>query len=179
MQRYAANWPRHPLPDMSAAKFYDDLKHLDAQTVTAAVESLFRSGREFPPTSAHILAEIAEQTVQAPPFREAWELLLQAIRRCGSNQPELVVQWLAARNPAVADWAGRCDIRLIGLSDEGDTTMYAQARQHYENVVRHQQRALTHAGLPPATVHQGLRPAGSAVAELTAALTPEDEAGAA
>lgn len=179
MQRFAANWPRHPLPDLSAAKFYDDLKGYDAKVVTAAVEALFRAGREFPPTSAHVLDEIAAQTVDAPPFREAWNLLLDGIRRHGCMNAEAVVQHVASHAPVVAEWAARCDIREIGMSQEGDTTVYAQHRQHYETTVARARRAVTHLGLPAATVPElrpgtrGLRRTGAAVGELVARLEPE------
>lgn len=181
MQRYAANWPRHPLPDASAAKFYGDLAGYDQATVIAAIEALFRAGREFPPTSAHILAEMAVQTVDAPPFREAWDLLLRGIQAYGSRNTDRVLSYVAERSPMVAEWAARTNLREIGDSNEGDTTVYAQHRAHYENVVQRAQRALTHGGLPTAVVSQlrpgsGPRPAGEAIGQLAASLAPEEAA---
>lgn len=176
MPRITANWPRHPLPDLSAAKFFRDLEHLDVTTVVAAVEALHAAGREFPPTSAHILGEIADQTEDAPAFPEAWQMILRAIRRVGSRNPQGVIDALAAQ-PAVAELASRLDIRALGMADEGDTTWYAQARENYNAVVRKRRRAITHAGVPSASLKPRatgeLRQGAYGIREYLADLEPE------
>ena len=172
-------WPQREIRDDAAALWFADLTEFDAEVVKGAILALYRSGREFMPNGAQIRAEVAQQTIDAPPFREAWNLLLAAISAKGSHRPGEVVAWLTGRSPAVAEWAARSDIREIGQSADGDTTVYAQARQHYESVVRRQHRAVTHGGLPPAVVPElrpaaAPRPAGGAIGELVADLAPKE-----
>jgi hypothetical protein len=71
-------------------------------------------------------------------------------------------------------------VRQIGLADEGDTTMHAQARERYAAILRRRRRRVTHGDLPAATVPGALdRPApaqlGHAVRQLTERLDPEGE----
>lgn len=175
-----ACWPQRPIRDDAAALWYGDLNDLSAETVNAAVLALYRAGREFMPNGAQIRAEVAGQTVGSLPFREAWNLLLDGIRAKGSHNPAAVVAYIHDRNPVVAVWAAQADIRGVGMSTEGDTTVYAQCRQHYENVMAREQRRITHGGLPSATVPELApgstssqpKPAGAAIGELVASLAP-------
>lgn len=176
-----ACWPGRPVRDDAAALWFDDLHQFDAPIVKAAVLALYRVGREFMPNGAQIREEVARQTIDAPPFREAWDLMLAGIRHRGSHNPDRVIEWIAERSATVADWAARCDIREIGMSRDGDTTVYAQYRQHYETSIRRQERTVTHGDLPSAAAphlaarSSAPRSAGSAVAELVAGLCPDEE----
>lgn len=179
MRQMTANWPRHSIPDLAAAKFFTDLERFDADKVQVAIEALFLAGREFPPTSAHIIGEIAEQTESAPEFGEAWDLIHRAIRRHGSHNKQRVVDSL--EHPAVAELAAQVGVRELGLAAEGDTTRHAQAREMYRAIVRKRRRELTHAGLPSAAVPalrdvSQPRQIGSAMSALVDRLAPGDDA---
>lgn len=154
LERIAVNWPQSQIPLASAAKFYDDLKDFDGVVVAAAVEAIHRNGREWPPTSAHILAEIADQTESAPEFGVAWQMIVKAIRSYGSHNPQLVVDKLNDQHPAVAQLASQIGIRELGMAKEGDTTRHAQAREMYAAICRKRVRRITHLGLPSAAVPQ-------------------------
>jgi hypothetical protein len=180
VRRIQANWPQQTIPRVSLAKWYDDLKALPADTVAAAVESLYRQGREWPPNGAQILAEIADQTLDAPEFGAAWQMIHRAIQSYGSANHAKVVAALQAKHPAVAELAAQVNVRDIGLADAGDTTLHAQARERYTSIVRAHRRTLTHHGLPSASapqlrVHQSApRPIGDVMTELVAGLKPAD-----
>lgn len=182
VRRIQANWPQQRIPRASLAKWYDDLKDLHAEVVAAAVESIYRQGREWPPNGAMILGEVADQTLDAPSFGEAWQMILTAIRSHGSRNPQRVIDKLSERHPAVAELAAQVDVRDIGMAPDGDTTMHAQARERYRSIIAKQRRDLTHAGLPAATAPQlralhrpAPRPAGEAMRSLIAGMVPDAE----
>lgn len=152
MTRVSLNWPRQRIPDDTAAKFYRDLDQFPFEAAMAAVESLYRGGREFAPTSAHIIAEIAQQTDDAPEFGVAWQMIVKAIRSYGSHNPRRVVDKLHEQHPAVAQLASQVGIRELGMAQEGDTTRHAQAREMYRSICRKRTRSITHRGLPSAAV---------------------------
>lgn len=173
-----ANWPQQRIPRASLAKWYDDLHDLPAETVAAAVESIYRQGREWPPNGALILREVADQTVAAPEFGVAWAQILQAIRSYGCHNQQRVLD--ALENPAVKELASLTSIRDIGMAPDGDTTLHAQARERYRSIVTRHHHKITHAGLPSAATTGELRgegrPAprqiGAAMAELVEGLQP-------
>lgn len=145
-----ACWPRQEIRDATAALWWSDLGELDQSTALAAVRSLYRAGREFQPNSAHILAEIAAQTVGAPDFGQAWALITTTISAHGSRNTQRVLDRLAARHCAVAELAAEIGVRQLGLAAEGDTTMHAQARERYASILRRHHRRHTHGDLPSA-----------------------------
>jgi len=180
VRRIQANWPQQRIPRVSLAKWYDDLRDLPAEAVATAVESIYRLGREWPPNGAMILREVADQTLDAPPFGEAWAMVQQAVRSHGSQNHRRIVEALTAKHPAIGALADQISVRDIGMAPEGDTTMHAQARERYAGIVRKQHRELTHHGLPSAAAPQ-LRGAGrrapqqigGAIGELVAGLAPQ------
>lgn len=172
-----ACWPRQPIRDEVAALWWTDLGQLDQGTLLAAVRALYRTGREFAPNSAHILGEIASQTIGAPPFGAAWSAITNAISAHGSRNTERVLQRLTAVHPAVAELASEVGLRQLGLADEGDTTMHAQARERYAAILRRHHRQHTHGDLPSAARRELSRPAparaGQAIARLVEDLSED------
>lgn len=137
VKRYRANWPHISVPDVSIAKWYDDLAELPVDQVIAAVEAIYREGREFPPNGAHVLAKVAEFKRSDPDHGEAWRLVTDALWRYG------VRDWpafYACLPSAVAEAARRYGFEAQGgylTSEEG--TVRAQFREIYKAVI-HERR---------------------------------------
>lgn len=61
-------WPHSPLPDSSLEQWGVDVADLPAEQVAAAVEVLYREGREFAPNGGQIRAKVAELMLAVPEF---------------------------------------------------------------------------------------------------------------
>lgn len=162
LERVEAHWPHRPVTDGTAAVWWEELHELPGSAVLAAVRSIARSGREFPPAPGHVLAEIADQTTAAPDFDQAWEQILQAIRRHG-HQRALA----ALKHPAVLELARSIGVRDLALTQTDQLgTWHAQARERYALILRRHNRRVTHAELPSAALHElpaGPRPVSHAI----------------
>lgn len=66
-----AMWPKGRIAERAGQRYFADLAELPEPTVRAAVEVLYREGREWPPTGAQIRAKVAELTIDAPDWSEA------------------------------------------------------------------------------------------------------------
>lgn len=72
VRRINANWPHQTVPDPALAKWYDDLREMEVRDVVAAVEALYRDGREFPPNGGMIRRKAVELAADAPEWAEVW-----------------------------------------------------------------------------------------------------------
>lgn len=120
-----AGWPQAAdYDDATFAVWGSDVADLEAGTVHAALRSIRRTGKEFPPNGGQLRAEVERLTgsgAAGDPDR-AWALVQEAIRRHGGDVgvyrgdkadalPASVEreQWLEARDPKAAEAA-----RLVG-----------------------------------------------------------------
>jgi len=143
-----ANWPHSKIPEMSIAKWFDDCKHLPAEQVGVAVETAYRDGEKFPPNGAQILARVSELGRDDPDHGEAWLLLNKALMKHG------VTDWPAFYEclpPSVSVAARRMRFETQGgyLKAE-ESTVRAQFREMYKNVLTERRRDDAYAGLPDA-----------------------------
>lgn len=146
-QRVAAWWPHRQWPDTSIAAYYDDLKDADAGHVLAAVQTVYRDGREWPPTGAQILQQLARLELDAPGFGKAWRLILRSVSKFGLVDETLALEWLEAQHPLTARLAREIGFREICMSEGGDTTFQAQCRGKWEALVLRGERDRTWAGI--------------------------------
>lgn len=172
VQRLRLNWPHSPIPDNSIAKWYEDLKHIPVEQVVAAVEVMYRDGREYGPNGGQILAKLAELERDDPDYSEAWEIAHKLIGRVSPlHEPDQFLTALAERSPAAAEAVRRLSPRSFGSYDlEDEATVRAQFRGFYEAVVRERQRDRAYAGIPESGL-RGLAPRriGDVLAELEVA----------
>jgi len=74
-------WPHSPLPLESVARFGEDLADLPTEHVVAAVEAIYREGREFAPNGGIIRRKVAELSLGAPD----WGTVLRELARIGGK----------------------------------------------------------------------------------------------
>lgn len=153
----AANWPHRPMPDASLAKFYADLKEFEAADVQAAVEALYRDGREFPPSGAQIRGRLLEHDDDAPDFAAVYGWLMK-LGMAGYTSPyygdrfprtvDRCERVLASMPAAVRDFVlatGRA--QLIGNLNDPDNGE-ARLRWKWEQWQRRRTRDQNLIGLP-------------------------------
>lgn len=150
-----ANWPHRPISDVALAKYYDDLKDLHASQVRATVEVLHREGREWPPTGGHIIAKLAELTVDAPD----WAVAAATLRRLlaypdnvhrGGQVVDARAERLAREHPLLQAFVNTVGWGEIRCAPQDDRTAEAQLRTKWERYVRAEYRSHALAGLPAA-----------------------------
>lgn len=83
--RINANWPHQTVPDESLAKWYDDLRELEARDVIAAVEALYRDGREFPPNGGIVRRKAIQLAADAPEWSDVWGWVQRYVRTGVAN----------------------------------------------------------------------------------------------
>lgn len=154
------NWPHAKIEDAVIAKWYQDVEHLAGEQVKVAIEAIYRDGREFPPSGAQILAKVSELGRDEIDHGEAWRLAKKAALK--SNPQE----WLEERSPEAAEAVRRlCGPYLTYMLDE-ESTVRAQFREIYKNIVATQKRDAAYAGLPSAglrALERGPRQLGEAL----------------
>ena len=138
VQRIRANWPHAGVPDVSIAKWYDDLSELTVEEVTGAVEGFYRDGREFPPNSGQIIARLGAD----PDYSEAWRMAHSLIGTCSPlHEPIAFIAALEKRSPAAAEAVRRMGPREFGSYNlSAEPTVRAQFRGIYEAVCRDRRR---------------------------------------
>lgn len=78
-------WPQQRLPERTADAWFRLLGDLDADALTAAIEDLATSGREFPPSAGHLRKRACELVAPGvPDADEAWDEVNSAMARVGS-----------------------------------------------------------------------------------------------
>jgi hypothetical protein len=141
-----ANWPHSHPPDESLAKWGHDLEDLPAAEVLAAVEALYRDGREHAPNGGQIRAKVAELGLaQVPEPDEAYALAMHAASSVGMQDG---LDWLKERQPLVAAAAERFPWRALCMEPIADGTRRAQFRTIYAQVRERAEKAQRYAGLP-------------------------------
>lgn len=70
-------WPSATLPEGTIRQWGADLEDLPGEQVAAALEALYRDGREFPPNGGQIRAKAIELALEPPEFAE----VVVALRR--------------------------------------------------------------------------------------------------
>lgn len=141
------NWPHSRIEDAVIAKWYADLQHLPGDQVKVAIEALYRDGREFPPNGAQILGKIIELGRDDLSVGEAWRLAHKAARIA---DPEKAEAWLKERSPAAAEAVRQISGAYLTYQLDDESTVRAQFRDIYNNVIRAQKRDDAYAGLPSA-----------------------------
>jgi hypothetical protein len=68
----ADRWPHAALPEATLTKWGADLADLDSAQVGAAIEALYRDGREYPPNPGVIRAKLAELKLDPPTWPEVY-----------------------------------------------------------------------------------------------------------
>jgi hypothetical protein len=156
LARIEANWPQAAIPEVSAAKWYDDLKDLPVGYVMRAVEDLYHGGREFPPNGGQIRKRAAEMQVDAPTFAEVWRLVLRAASKFGRDRVGEARAWLRERHPVAEELARRMGWREICNSEELEV-LHGQARRVYEALTTQSVHETTVRGLDSGGLRQGER----------------------
>lgn len=174
-------WPHAQWPEATMALYFHDLKHLDRDMVIAAAQAIYRDGRDFPPSGAQILAEVAAGEVSAPDFDHAWREINAAVQRIGgatTDRAIRTVDHLATIHPLIAELACQVGVRDIAMSAPGDTTLRAQARRIYDAIRERSHRQITHHDLPTAKRRGGLAgPTGpKQISDVLAGVLPRGEA---
>jgi hypothetical protein len=141
------NWPHSRVDDAVVAKWYSDLQHLPAEQVKVAIEALYRDGREFPPNGAQILGKIIELGRDDLGVGEAWRLAHRAARIADPAKAEA---WLKEQSPAAAEAVRQISGPYLAYQLDDESTVRAQFRDIYNNVLRGQRRDDAYAGLPSA-----------------------------
>jgi hypothetical protein len=158
VERLAENWPHQLQPDSSLEKFRKDLGDFPVDQVLAAVETLYRDGREFPPNSGQIRARIADLHFDAPPFYEALRVLRRALTRGsdyiveddsekGWRYEDRRITYLEEHAPLLLAFVRSIGIDRIELTDGGDE---ARLRNKYDDFIRRAREHLIYGGLAPA-----------------------------
>lgn len=150
VRRVTANWPHAPWPDVTLAKVYEDVHSLPVAQVLAAVETIYRDGRDFPPSGGAILRRLAELTDDAPDWGEAWATLARALRHSVVYNPGKVRELVAQAHPAVCQFADEMGLRALAEVGEHDPGRFAQARERYLALVARRRRDLSYGGLSAA-----------------------------
>jgi hypothetical protein len=154
----AENWPHQLQGEESLAKFRRDLDGFPVDQVLAAIETLYRDGREFPPNGGQILGRLAQLYADPPDWFEA----LREIRRALRKASDLIVEddsdkgwryedermtYLERSAPFVRAFIRQIGIDTINLSDGNDE---ARLRQKYERFVARNHERLVYGGIAPA-----------------------------
>lgn len=184
-------WPAAALPEGTIRQWGADLEDLPGAQVAAALDALYRDGREFPPNGGQIRAKVIELDVAAPEFAEVVVALRRVLEvptfgatRVGGtdDEPEfapvnLRQAALEAEHPligAFVDAVGWDQIHgLEGGSDE------ARLRAKWQAFVDRSTRDARLRGIPASglrglerTNDHGLVGIGAAAAKVRAALEP-------
>lgn len=73
-----ARWPHADLPDSTIAVWREAVKDLPVEQVMAAIEVIYRDGREFPPNGGQIRKKVMELRDDAPQWGEVWRWVRKA-----------------------------------------------------------------------------------------------------
>jgi hypothetical protein len=139
-----AYWPHAKIPDASLAVWFDDVRHLPGEQVQVAVKALYRDGREYPPNGAQIIAKVSELGRDHIDWGEAWKLAKKAAMQ---SEPQ---EWLSERCPDASEAVRRLCGSFLTYQLSEESTVRAQFRQVYENVLAAQKRDDAYQGLPSA-----------------------------
>lgn len=150
-RRVAANWPHAAWPDTTVAKIYGELADFPADQVLAAVEVRYRDGERFPPTGGQILQTLADLTVDAPAWGDAWATIRRALAHSPRYHPGRVRADLEGSHPAVHALVDQVGLLAL-LEVEGDPAAFAQCRERYGAIVTGMRRRLTWDGIPAAAL---------------------------
>lgn len=169
-----ANWPHQLPPPESLAKWGRDLAELPGPEVLAAVEAIYRDGKEFPPNGGQIRNKVLELRLGGEPgFEDAYAL---AIHAASSKGYEAGLDWLRERAPLVAAAAERYPWREFCLSKSADTTRRAQFKAIFEAMREKAEKGERYAGLPaPRPQRLAPRPMRELVADVAGELGPGEE----
>jgi hypothetical protein len=177
----AENWPHQLHSDTALGKFRRDLDRFPVEQVLVAIETLYRDGRDFPPTGGHVLGRLVDLTIDPPPFHEA----LRTIRRALRKPADLIVAddsergwhysderyvFLDREAPMLAGFLRTIGIDQVQLEDGGDE---ARLRNKYERFVGDARESLLYGGLPPAGLRKLERVVDGEVVELERDARPE------
>lgn len=157
-RRINANWPHAVVPDAALAKWYADLEDLSADHVLAAVEALYRDGREFPANGAQIRAKVVEMILDAPDWAGVFRWISR-LNRSGIMHPQYGwfeayqaegARVLAAMPESVRAFVEALGYRQIWEAMEQEGGGEARLRDKWAAHLRRCQREATYRGLPSA-----------------------------
>lgn len=131
-----ARWPNKEIPQPSIEIWYEDLAHLGADQVRAAIVSLYRDGREWCPNGAQILACVDELDSDddregVPRFETMW-LAVKA-----SLYQEAPERFLEPEHPLYLRFyleQGRA--RVLGRVDESNSYAMHALQQAWKDLSR-------------------------------------------
>lgn len=167
------NWPHVGVDEKVAGKWFTDLQHLPGEQVKVAIEALYRDGREFPPNGAQILAKVSELGRDDLDHGKAWELMNKALLKHGVSDWAAFYECLP---PTVSEAARRMRFEMNnGYLKADESTVRAQFRDIYKNVVAERKRDDAYAGLPDAGL-RGLERGPRKLSEALKRALPEQAA---
>jgi Loader and inhibitor of phage G40P len=148
-------WPHAAIPDVAIAKWYDDLRDLDAEVVAAAVEAHYRDGRDFPPNGGQIRLKAGELAAgeRAGDWSRGYELahLWDAPKGADSwnYHGAAALEWLRQQDPIAAEVVKRIGVVEWGERLASEAPIWrAQFRDIYRDIAERADRERRYAGLP-------------------------------
>lgn len=173
-----ANWPHSMPPEEALAKWGNDLADCVVDEVYAAVEALYRDGREHAPNGGQIRAKIVELRMsQVPGPEDAYALAMHAASSVGFERG---LDWLRERQPVVALAAERFPWRSLCLEPIDDGVRRGQFTKIFNAVLASVTQGERYEGLPGrsegAPRRLSARPLGEIIREHKKALTAPKEA---
>lgn len=143
-----ARWPQRELPEESLGIWFTDLRHLEAEEVRAGMLALYADGREWCPNGGQILAKVVELSQNQVDHGEAWKLAKKASMKADQ---EKAFELLKEQSPAAAEAVRRLcgGLTLTYLLAE-ESTVRAQFRDIFRNIVAAERRDDLYAGIPKA-----------------------------
>jgi len=145
-----ARWPNREIPRESIAIWFDDLREFEVERVKAAIRSLYRDEREWPPNGAQIRGRIGELGSDDPDEGEAWRLVKSALMKHGVYDWPAFYSALERRSPALAVAARRYGFEPDGYLTEQEGIVRAQFRDIYRGVRSERAERDATEGLPTA-----------------------------
>lgn len=156
--RLRSYWPHSQLSDETLQLgYWEHLHDLPVEQVRAAVDVLYREGREHIPSGGLIVKRLAQFAADAPEWfevvREVRAVMSYPSRRLVGGEPVDEREWRLQRSPAaVREFVERVGWDVLERFDPDDTTSEAQLREKFAGFTRKRvaERALV--GLPAADV---------------------------
>jgi len=146
----AGFWPHQLVPEESLILWRQTLDDLVGEQVKAGIESLYRTGREYPPNGAQIRLEVLRLSMDAPEWSEVWSTICNGIGRFSMERQVEMRAEMEALSPLCVVLFDRIDWREFRFSEDPMTVKEAQVRGKWEGLVADQTRQGALQGLPSA-----------------------------
>lgn len=175
-ERMQACWPHADLGMSTLEVWFQTVRDLPAEQVSAAVEVFHRDGREFPPNGGQLRQKIAELAFDAPQWGEVWPLIRRAQRKAPALavDPDERTPYLRQQGHGlVADFIEA--VKWPEADEWSDDNLESRLRRKWEEWLRDRLGAAVNRGIPPAglaKLERGDGPRKLNAGAMAAALAP-------